>query len=391
MKFTNIIFLYTFLIFISCKNNQEPQVKDENSKETTATPAVEEAMLSQQQFEALDLKIDTLDHRLMSGFVTANGQLEVPPQSEASVTPVIGGNVADIRVIEGGEVKKGEILAFLSHPDIIKIQTEYINASNQLKFQKKDFSRQQKLYEGGVGSGESFQRAEADLEMAKGRLTGLEAQLRQLNVSPKRVENGNIQQQIPILSPINGAIRAVNIKTGQFVQAQTNMFEVINTEHVHVDLMVFEKDVGKVKEGQKVYFTLESLPGQELTAEVLSISKNFEQNPKALHVHAEITSQPENLVPGMYVRGRIAIGDNRSIALPEAAIAKDGDQFFAFTAEEEGDAWSFKPVEVIPGIQEGDWISIEFLKEIPSETRFVFNNAYYLMAEMQKGEGGHSH
>jgi cobalt-zinc-cadmium efflux system membrane fusion protein len=391
MKFTNIIFLYIFLILVSCKDNQKPQAKNEAVKETTATETVQEAMLSQRQLEALGLKIDTLNHRLMSGFVTANGQLEVPPQSEASVTPVIGGNVANIRVIEGDEVKKGDVLAFISHPDIIKIQTEYINATNQLKFQEKDFSRQQKLYEGGVGSGESFQRAEADLDMAKGNLAGLEAQLRQLNVNPKSVKNGNIQHQIPILSPINGAIQAVNIKIGQFVLAQTNMFEVINTEHVHVDLMVFEKDVAKVKKGQKVYFSVESLPGQELTAKILSISKNFEQDPKALHVHAEINSRPKNLVPGMYVRGKIAVGDNRSIALPEAAIAKDGDQFFAFTAEEEGDAWSFKPVEVIPGIQEGEWISIQFLKEIPSETRFVFNNAYYLMAEMQKGEGGHSH
>lgn len=391
MKFRNIIFFSLVLALASCKDKEEPQAAKETQEQTPETAQVEEAMLSQQQFEALNIKIDTLQHKLMSGFVSANGELEVPPQSEASITPVIGGNVSNIKVIEGEKVKKGAVLAYMSHPDIIKIQTEYINASNQLNFQEKDFSRQQKLYEGGVGSGESFQRAEADLNMIKGRLAGLEAQLRQLHVNPKSVKNGEIQQQIPILSPIDGAVQAVNIKTGQFVQAQTNMFEVINTEHVHVDLMVFEKDVAKVKEGQKVYFTVESLPGQELTAEILSISKNFEKDPKALHVHAEIDDLPENLVPGMYVRGKIATADSRSIALPEAAITKDGDQFFAFSAEEEGDAWSFKPVEIIPGIQEGEWIAIKLVDEVAKGTRFVFNNAYYLMAEMQKGEGGHSH
>lgn len=391
MKFRNIIFFSLVLAFVSCKDKEEPQAANKTKKETTKTAPVEEAMLSQQQFEALNMQIDTLQHKLMSGFVAANGQLEVPPQSEASITPVIGGNVNNIKVIEGDKVKKGAVLAYISHPEIIKIQTEYINASNQLSFQEKDFSRQQKLYEGGVGSGESFQRAEADLNMIKGRLAGLEAQLRQLHVNPKSVKNGNIQQQIPILSPIDGAIQAVNVKTGQFVQAQTNMFEVINTDHVHVDLMVFEKDVAKVKEDQKVYFTVESLPGQEITAEILSISKNFEQDPKALHVHAEINDLPENLVPGMYVSAKIAIADSRNIALPEAAITKDGDQFFAFSAEEEGDAWSFKPVEVIPGVQEGEWITIKLVDEVAPSTRFVYNNAYYLMAEMQKGEGGHSH
>jgi cobalt-zinc-cadmium efflux system membrane fusion protein len=154
---------------------------------------------------------------------------------------------------------------------------------------------------------------------------------------------------------------------------------------------VFEKDVAKIEVGQTVYFTVESYPGKELTAEILSISKNFEQDQKALHVHAEIIDKPENLIPGMYVRGKIAVEDNRSIALPESAITRDGDKFYAFTAEEEGDAWSFKPVQVIPGTEENEWITVNFLEDLPEDTRFALNNAYYLMAEMNKGEGGGHH
>ncbi len=387
MKLIKMSLLYTLLFLASCGEKKETA----EIKETHTEEPVKEAMLSQQQYDALDMKIDTLSTRLMTGFVEANGKLEVPPQSEASVTPVIGGNVVNIRVIEGDEVKKGSILASIEHPDIIKMQTDYMNAVNQLNFQEKEFQRQQKLYKGGVGSGEAFQRAEAEFEGSRGQVTGLEAQLRQLHVNPATVKNENIQRQIPILSPIEGAVQAVNVKTGQFVQAQTNMFEIINTDDVHVDLLVFENDVAKLKEGQKVYFTVESLPGTELTAKIISISKNFEQEPKALHVHAEIEDRPENLIPGMYVRGRIAVEDNRSIALPESAIAREGDKFYAFTAEEEGEAWSFKPVQVIPGTEENEWITINFLKDLPKEARFAYNNAYYLMAEMNKGEGGGHH
>jgi cobalt-zinc-cadmium efflux system membrane fusion protein len=391
MKLSNITLLCILLIITSCdEEKKDPEITQETT-ETNTTEPVKEAMLSQQQYDALDMKIDTLGTRLLTGFIEANGRLEVPPQNEASVTPIIGGNVVNIRVIEGDEVKKGSILASIEHPDIIKIQTEFINAVNQLNFQEKEFQRQQKLYEAGVGSGETFQRAEAEYASTKGQVTGLEAQLRQLNVNPDIVRNGNIQRQIPILSPIQGAVQSVNVKTGQFVQAQTNMFEIINTQHVHVDLLVFEKDVAKVKKGQMVKFSVESLPGTELTAEIISISKNFEQNPKALHVHAEIKNKPENLVPGMYVQGKIAVDENRSIALPESAIAKNENRFFVFTAEEEGDAWSFKPVEVIPGTKENEWIEVNLLRDLPENTRFAYNNAYYLMAEMNKGEGGHSH
>ncbi len=390
MKFSIIYILPIFLV-LSCKENNETEVKESGKVQQTEASPVKEAMLSQQQFDALDMKIDTLSSRLMSGYVQANGELEVPPQSEATVTPVIGGNVTAIRVIEGDEVKRGDVLAYIEHPEIIQVQIRYMNAVNSLNFQEKEFNRQKKLYEAGVGSGETFQRAEAELQSFKGQVVGLKAQLQQLNINPELVQKGEIQKRVPILSPIDGAVQAVNIKIGQFVQAQTEMFHIINTEHVHVDLMVFEKDVAKVKKGQKVFFSIESLPNTELEAEIISVSKNFEQDPKAIHVHAEIINRPENLVPGMYVSGRIAVDNQRTTALPESAVVRDGEKFYAFTAEEEGDAWSFKPVEIVTGTEQGDWIEIKLLKDLPKETRFAFNNAYYLMAEMQKGEGGHSH
>ena len=169
------------------------------------------------------------------------------------------------------------------------------------------------------------------------------------------------------------------------------MFEIINTHHVHADLMVFEKDVAKVKKGQKVYFNIASQAGKEWKANILSIGKNFEQDPKALHVHAEIKDRTENLVPGMYVRGRIAVDNLSTLAFPEAAIAKKADKFFVFTAEEEGKAWSFKPVEVIIGAKDNDWTEVKFLNETAADSKFAFNNAYYLIAEMNKGEGGGHH
>ncbi|WZL89370.1 efflux RND transporter periplasmic adaptor subunit [Salinimicrobium sp. 3283s] len=391
MKFQTI-YILPFLLLLSCGENAE---KEGNQKEEAGEPAkteaVKEAMLSQQQFDVLDMQIDSLTTRLMSGYVQANGELEVPPQSEATVTPVIGGNVSSITVIEGDEVERGDVLAYIEHPEIIEVQTQYINALNSLNYQEKEFQRQKKLYEAGVGSGQIFQRAEAELESLKGQVAGLKAQLQQLNINPETIRNGNIQQRIPVRSPIDGAVQAVNIKTGQFVQSQIEMFHIINTKDVHVDLMVFEKDVAKVEKGQKVFFTIESLPGTELTAEIISVSKNFEQEPKAVHVHAEIIDRPENLVPGMYVRGRIAVDNQQTTALPESAIVREGGKFYAFTAEEEGDTWSFRPVEITTGSDKGEWVEITLLQDLPGDMRFAHNNAYYLMAEMQKGEGGHAH
>ena len=377
-------------LLLACNDKQPEEASPEMAKKE-AGAEVEEAMLTAQQYAALDMEIDTLARRLMTGFIQADGHLEVPPQGEAAVSAVIGANIAEILVIEGDEVRRGEVLGYLSHPDIVELQTELLHAANRLDLLEKEFARQEKLYNAGVGSGENFQRAEAELKNAEASLKGLKAQLKLLHLDPTKIINGRIYGRIPVVSPIEGAVQAVHVRTGEYVQAQSSILEIMNTEHIHVDLMVFEKDIAKVEVGQKVFFTVATLPGQEVEAEIISISKGFEETPKALHVHAELLERPKGLVPGMYVSGKIAVESQKALALPEAAVARNGESFYIFRAEEEGDAWSFKPVEVVPGPVEGEWMAVEVMQEVPRGQRFAYNNAYYLMAEMKKGEGGGHH
>ena len=397
--------IYKFLtvmvlaIFVSaCGNKENHNENDGHSHDEEEKTEVneehnesEEVMLSQQQFDTLKMKIDTLALRNMSGYVEANGTLEVPPQNEAAITTVVGANVVSIEVIEGDKVNKGQVVAYLSHPNIIQAQTDYLNAYSNSELAKKNYERQQKLYDAGVGSGANFQKAEAEYQASKAMVNGLEAQLRILNVNTTSVRNGTIAQRIALRSPIEGFVQKVEVKTGQYVEPQTELFEIVNTHHVHADLMVFEKDVYKVQKGQKVNFTVQSIPDAELIAEIYSVSKTFEDNPKAVHVHAEIENKKGNLIPGMYIQGKIQVDNTQTKALPESAIIKEGERYYVFSVEKENDDWSFKPIEVVLGTKDGDWVSVQFTENIESNTKFAYNNAYYLNAEMKKGEAEHAH
>lgn len=396
--YKHIALIVMALLIVSCGNKENHSEEDGYShdevKQITETGEhheEEEVLLSQQQFNTLKIKVDTLALRNMSGYVEANGTLEVPPQNEAAITTVVGANVTAIKVIEGDKVEKGQVVAFLSHPNIIALQTDYLNAFSNSELAKKNFERQQKLYDAGVGSGANFQKAEAEYKASTAMVNGLEAQLKILNINTASVRNGTIAQQISLRSPIEGYVQKVEVKTGQYVEPQTELFEIINTHHVHADLMVFEKDVYKVQKGQKVNFTVQSIPDAELTAEIYSVSKTFEDNPKAVHVHAEIVNKKGNLIPGMYIKGKIQIDNTQTMALPESAIIKEGDRYYVFSVEKGNNNWSFKPVEVILGTKDGDWASVQFNEEIEDNTQFAYNNAYYLNAEMKKGEAEHAH
>ncbi|MGJ8743675.1 efflux RND transporter periplasmic adaptor subunit [Polaribacter sp.] len=375
------------------QKNEDAHLQSDNIKLETkeAHSDEEEVLLSQKQFETLKMKIDTIALRNLVGYVEANGALEVPPQNEATITSVVGANVVSINVIEGDKVNKGQVVAYLSHPNIIKMQTDYLNAVSNSNFLKKNYQRQQKLYNAGVGSGANFQKAEAEYDASKAMANGLEAQLKLLNINTSLVKNGTIAQSISLRSPIEGFVQKVEVKTGQYVEPQTEIFEIVNTHHVHADLMVFEKDVYKVKKGQKVIFNLQSNTDEDLTAEIYSVSKTFEDNPKALHVHAEIENKKGNLIPGMYIKGKIQVNNKVTKALPESAIIKDGDRFFVFSVKKENNDWSFSPIEVILGTKDNNWIEVKFINQTEKNIKIAYNNAYYLMAEMKKGETEHEH
>jgi cobalt-zinc-cadmium efflux system membrane fusion protein len=388
-------------LFLGCEENSNSEkdtqeTKASDSKETKGHNEEEGGMrsvhLSEMKFNSLGIKVDTLPKKALSGIVEANGQLEVPPQYEATVTAVLGGNINSIKVIEGDKVNKGQILAYLSHPTLTKIQTDYINAYNRMQFLEKEFARQKRLYEAEVGSGKSFQQTQADYQSVQGEVRGYESQLRQLNLSVSRVRNGELYEYIPVVSPIEGYIEKVKVQIGQYVEPQTSMFMVVDNEHVHADLMVFEKDIYKVKEGQKISFTLESVPGSNLTGEIYSVGKQFEQNPKAVHVHAEIDNKKDYLIPGMYIKGKIRTGEDAVTALPEEAVIEEEGNPYIFTAQkhqkDSKTEWELKPVQVRTGINEDGWVEIKLLEPLSEGTLVAYNNAYYLMGEMKKGELG---
>ena len=398
MRIRIIYSILLVTLFFSCgeqvQKDEHGHDDDElsNASHEQGTHSEEDHLeLTNQQFGALKMKIDTIGRRNLGDYVEATGELHVPPQNEAAVTTVIGGNISSIEVLVGDKVKKGQPLAYLSHPNIVLAQSDYLKAYSDSEFLGKEFERQRKLYENGVGSGMNFQKAEATYKASKGNTLAMEAQLKQLGISAKNVEQGNISNRVALRSPIGGHIQEIRAKIGQYVAPQTPVFDVVNADHVHVDFTVYEKDAHKVAIGQTVRFLVPSRSETELESEIYTISKAFDENPRAIHVHAEIPHTEIQLIPGSFVQGRIEVSNSKSMALPQTALVEEDGKSFIFKAEKDGDGWKFKPLEVIIGKQDAGWAGFTFLEKISPSTLFAQNNAYYLMAELKKGEAEHSH
>lgn len=394
------------VLFTACGSqaNQNPQ------QETPGEHAGEEqtegtVSLTSMQREFIGLELGALQNRNLTGTIAVTGELELPPQYEANVSAIVGGNVSTIHVIEGDEVQKGQTLALLEHPDFVQMQVDLQQNSSRLAYLKQEYERRQNLYEQGVGSGKAFQEAQAEYISVKARVEGLKAKLNMLNLNVDNILEGEVYRTIPVVSPIKGFIQSVPIRIGEYVAPGDLLVEVVDNSHIHADLMVFEKDVYKVKEGQKVRFTVANAPKREYTATIYSVGKTFEQAPKAVRVHAEIEGDTKNLIPGMYIEGRIAVNSASVPALPEAAIVGEGEESYIFIKTEEAShqkkagagtspdasekSWVFKQIPVSTGVQDNGWVEVNFFEPLPDSAQIVYNGAYKLISEMGKSEAGH--
>lgn len=402
--FISILILATFH-FASCMSktaNNKNVEADRNqalSKDTHMDPIyyshnekeVGAIRLSALKFKSLGIKVGNIPTRDLSGVVNANGWLELFPQHKAVITTIFGANITEIKVIKGEKVKKNQILAYLSHPNLINLQTAYTRTYNQMQFLEREYHRQKRLHDEKIGSDDDiYQQTKARYQIIKSEFEGYDAQLKQLNLDVKKLKNGNISQYLPVVSPIDGYIEKILVQTGQFVDPQAQILSIINNDFIHADILVSEKDIHKVKMGQKVSFTVDSVPKKNFSATIFSIEKNFKRNPRVVRVHAEIHQKEYFFIPGMRIHGKIYTDDSSIHALPEEAIIiKNGKPYIFLVETNEQDnkmEWVFNPVEITTGISNRGWVEISLLKPLPENSKVALNNAYYLIAEMKKGE-----
>lgn len=347
------------------------------------------------QAETIGLEINPLEKKSLGNTIKVTGKLELFPQDRANISPFVGGNVRSINVIEGDKVKKGQVLGYLEHPDIISMQQEYQEKNDELVFLKQDFERKQTLYDKGVSSGKEFQMAQSKFRSTTSSVNGLRSKLRLLGINTDKVLQGQVFSAVPITTPIGGYVDDVMVSLGDYVAPQTKMFTVSDNSEIHVDFKVYEKDINKVKEGQEIYFTVSSKPSELLKAKIHSIGKTFEDDAKALHVHADVNNEDKGLLPGMYVEGRIVENQKMAFAVPENAVVKEGEKSFIFILDEdeakEKGKMKFKMIPVTLGVIDLGFVEINIQEEISKDVKVVTKGAYTLSSEMIKGELDHSH
>lgn len=347
--------------------------------------------LSPEQIKAVGIETGPLEQKNLHAVVKASGQLAVPPQNKADVNVLIGGIVRSIQVLEGQTVKKGQVLATLENTEFIKLQQEYLTGKNQFSYTREELARQKELSEAGAGTGKNLQQVQANYNAETAKLLTQERQLQQLGIDPVSVAGGHIVSQVSVTAPIAGTIGHITVNTGTYAETGKPLMQIIDNSQIHCDLTVYEKDLFKVKIGQKVNFILTNQNNQPIEGKIYGINKSFEDDSKGIIVHAIIEgANTYKLIPGMYVTALIDVGNQLTMAVPaDALVRSEGKDYIFITAEgKKSDALvAFAKTEVVTGESELGYVQITLLADLPGNTWVVKKGAFYLLSkEKAKGD-----
>ena len=282
--------------------------------------------------------------------------------------------------------------------DYIQLQQDFLDKKSQLEYLESDFKRQEKLRTENVNSEKAFQQISSQYKSMKAQVTGLKEKLAYIGINSASLTENNISRRVTIKAPTSGFVSVMNVNIGKYCNPTDVLIELIDTEHLHAELTVFEKDLGKVKIGQKVRLNIPGSSGGEVIASIYLIGKAINKD-RSVKIHAHFDKENKDLVPGMYVNGSISIENNDVFAVNTPSVLTfDGHDFIVLsegTEMEKGvKMHHFELKEVIKGVSESGYTEISFVENIDAtKVQYVSNGAFSVLAMLKnkEDEGGHGH
>ena len=315
--------------------------------------------------------------------ITATGTIE--PVTSVTVGTQVSGIVSHLYVDYNSVVKKGQVIAELDRTNLIsELNTAKANlssAQSSLNYQLSNYNRYKELHEKGLVSADEFESA---------RLQYLQAK-EQVNTSKESLQRAQTNLgYATITSPIDGVILSKSVEEGQTVAASFNTPELFviaqDLTNMRVIADIDEADIGGVKEGQRVSFTVDAFPDDHFEGQVTQVRQQATTESNVV-TYEVVISAPNNdlkLKPGLTANVTIyTLEKNDVLAAPAKALRFQPNEAFLQEGETiddcEGDhkVWTkegtvFKAhkveigttngimTEIVSGIKEGTEVLTDF-------------------------------
>jgi len=349
----------------------------------TAAPTLPEGViqLTDTQYQNTTITTTQVQQKNIADNLLVNGKIDVPPQNLVSISVPMGGYVKSTQLLPGQHINKGQVLAVVEDQQYIQLQQDYLMAQAKLHFADLEYRRQKDLNDQQAGSSKAVQQAENQVREQNVILAGLKQKLRLVNINPDQISEDNITQSITISSPISGFVSKVNVNIGKYVAPSEILFELVNPSDIHLNLKVFEKDLGSIALGKKVLTYPNATPDKKYHCEIILISKDIATD-GTTEVHCHFENYDKTLIPGMYMNALITTTNRNIDVLPESAVVSFEGKYYVFI-ETGKQQYRLQAIDI--GKNTDGWIEIKQAQTLQGQ-KVVDKGAYALLMKAKNTE-----
>ena len=285
------------------------------------------------QADAVPVEVASAQRRAVAASYTGTAPLEA--RAESMVVAKTSGIALSVAAEVGDEVRDGQVLVRL---DGARAALQAAQTAAQMRKLESNYARSRQLAEQQLVSANDNEQLRFDVENARAanRLANLEL------------------SWTTVTAPISGVVAERMIKPGNFVQANTPIFRIVDDARLEAELNVPERELATLKAGLPVRLTVDALPGRVFEGRIDRVSPVVDSESGTFRVIAAFVGKGD-LKPGMF--GRISIDyDQRADALtvPRTALLEDEAEPAVFVIEE-GKA---KRVPIELGYLDGEWAEV---------------------------------
>ena len=256
----------------------------------------------------------------ISNSVTATGTIE--PVTSVDVGTQVSGIVANIYVDYNSVVKKGQVIAELDKTNLISevntAKASLSNAQSQLTYQKANYQRYKALYDKGLVSADEYETALLSYQQAQDAVTQQRESLQQAQTN---------LGYATITSPVDGVVLSREVEEGQTVASSFETPTLFTIAKDLTDMRVIadvdEADIGDVREGEWVTFTVDAYPDDTFSGTVTQVRQegNTEDNVVTYEVVISAPNKDLKLKPGLTANVTIYTLDKPGVlSVPNKAL-----------------------------------------------------------------------
>jgi RND family efflux transporter MFP subunit len=279
------------------------------------------------------VEVTAVVRRDISSYIETNGTLEA--ENEVDLVARVTAPVVDLRVEEGMQVEKGQILARLDDSEL-RARAEISRAT--LDEAEQVFERAESLKENQLISPEEYDQVVTRLETARAQADSDQIQLGYTEIK----------------APFSGLVVTRYIHYAEQVNAGAPLFRVSDFRPLLCPIQIPERDLPKIEVGQPAYLTLEAWPGERFPAKVLRVRPVVDAATGTVRVTLEVETR-DRLRPGMFARVFVETETRSdSMVVPKSALSLESIGDTLYVAE--GDSASRRDVQL--GFKEGDSVEV---------------------------------